>query len=200
MLVLHAEGRHQRTRSHRVLHVLLLRLVVGPQQVAKMIGVGGLRAYEALARDGDVLHAVADLLHDSLLAGHARHGVAIALAEVDVLADDTLRDQGAHAVVDEHDVVVLAACVAQSLESVADGVLIAVASLEDPLQFGDVELVGVGLQHHLPALEADHREGVDLRMLLEGPHRIDDDGDIVYGHELLGNVLSHAVADTAGCQ
>ena len=101
---------------------------------------------------------------------------------------------------DEHDVVVLAACVTQSLESVADGVLIAVASLEDPLQFGDVELVGVGLQHHLPALEADHREGVDLRVLLESPHRIDDDGDIVYGHELLGNVLSHAVADTAGSQ
>ena len=68
------------------------------------------------------------------------------------------------------------------------------------IHFGDIELVGVGLQHHLPALEADHREGVDLRVLLEGPHRIDDDGDIVYGHELLGNVLSHAVADTAGSQ
>ena len=50
------------------------------------------------------------------------------------------------------------------------------------------------------AEQADHREGVDLRMLLEGPHRIDDDGDIVYGHELLGNVLSHAVADTAVSQ
>jgi hypothetical protein len=76
--------------------------------------------------------------------------------------------------------------------------LVAVAALEYPLQLGDVELVGIGLEHHLPSFQADHGNGIHQRVPLKGLHGVDDHGDVVDGHKLFRDVLPHPVADAAG--
>ena len=100
----------------------------------------------------------------------------------------------------QDDVVVLTTLGLQALQTVQNGMLVAVTALEDPLQLCDVELVGVSLQDHFPSLEAHNADGINLRMFLKGLQGIDDHGDVVNRHELFGDVLSHAVAGSAGCQ
>ena len=98
----------------------------------------------------------------------------------------------------QHQVVVLASGLAETIDAVADRLLPVLSAGEDPLQLGDVELVGVGLQHRFPSGETYHGDAVDVGMLLKRLHRVDDDRAVVYVHKLLGNVLSHAVAGSAG--
>ena len=69
---------------------------------------------------------------------------------------------------------------------------------EYPFQLVDAELVGIRLQHGLPTGQAHHGNAVNVGMLLEGLHGVDDDRTVVNVHKLFWNVLSHAVAGTTG--
>ena len=98
----------------------------------------------------------------------------------------------------QYEVGVLASGLAETIDAVVDRLLPVLSAGEDPLQLGDVELVGVGLQHRFPSRETHHGDAVDVGMLLKRLHRVDDDRAVVYVHELLGDVLPHAVAGPAG--
>ncbi len=171
---------------------------MSPQQVAKMIGMRGLRADEPLTRYGDIPHTVVHLFHDCLLANETGDGVTVFAAFLDIFCYDALAHQWAHAVVHKYYIVVGATGVAKSFETIAYGMLVAVAALENPFQLSDVELVGVSLEDDLPPFQADHGDGIHQRMPLKRLHGVDDDRDVVDGHKLFRDILSHPVADTAG--
>ena len=98
----------------------------------------------------------------------------------------------------QHQIVVLTALLSQSVNAVADGLLSVMATGKYPLQFIDAELVGIRLYHSLPSCQTYHCNAVNIGMLLEGPHRVDDNRAVVYMHKLFGNVLTHAVARSSG--
>ena len=136
-------------------------------------------------------------LQHGLLAGHGDDGTAVLPGGGDAAGDDVLGHHGPYGVVDQHDVL-RAVDLLQPEHAVADGALAVRAAGEDVLQLGDAVLPGVGAEDRLPALHADHRDGVDVRMLLKGLQRVGDHGLVVHGQELLGNLLPHAHAAPAG--
>ena len=179
---------------------IIISLGVRLQQSAERIGMRGLGANQPLAWDVDILHTVIHLLHDSLLADHTRNGITILSALLDILGNDSLCHQRAHTIVYQYDIILCTSGIAQAPQTIADGVLIAVTTLEDPLQLGDVKLVGIRLQYHFPSLEAHHADGVYLRMALESLHGIDDNRYVINRHKLLWDILSHTVTNTACSQ
>jgi hypothetical protein len=75
-----------------------------------------------------------------------------------------------------------------------DALHASIATWENPLQLIYIELVGIGLKDGFPTLQTDYGDGVDVRMLLETLHRMDNDGAAIDVHKLLGYVLTHAVS------
>ena len=200
VLVIHSQLSHQGTGCHRAVNTLVISLGVRLQQSAERIGMGSLGANQPLAWDVDILHTVIHLLHDSLLADHTRNGITILSALLDILGNDSLCHQRAHTIVYQYDIILCTSGIAQAPQTIADGVLIAITTLEDPLQLGDVKLVGIRLQYHFPSLETHHADGVYLRMALESLHGIDDNRYVINRHKLLWDILSHTVTNTACSQ
>ena len=98
----------------------------------------------------------------------------------------------------EYQVIVLATRFSQSVDAVADRLLAIGTARKYPLQLVDGELVGIRLQNRLPPSQTNHRNAVNVRMLLECLQCVDDNGAVVDMHKLLGNVLPHTVAGTSG--
>jgi hypothetical protein len=69
-----------------------------------------------------------------------------------------------------------------------------ITTRENPLQLIDIELVGVGLKDGFPSVQTYYGNGIDIWMLLEALHCMDNDGAAIDVHKLLGYVLAHAVS------
>ena len=96
------------------------------------------------------------------------------------------------------DDIVISAFAFQVKNTVTDGLLAAFSARDDPFQFVDAELPGIGPEHLVPAIDANDFDGVDAGMLLEALQGIDEDGFVVHIQELFRNVLTHPGAGSAG--
>ena len=82
----------------------------------------------------------------------------------------------------------------KGIYSVSYGFLCRTASLYNPLQFGDIELVGVCLNHVFPTVDADNLDCIYILVMLKTLEGIDEYWLVMHVDKLLWDVLSHAVA------
>ena len=64
----------------------------------------------------------------------------------------------------------------------------------DPLELIDAELSGVSPNDIVPPVNADHLDGVDLRMPLKALQRVDQNRLVIYIYKLFGDIIAHSVA------
>ena len=189
---------HEGAGGHGVGDALFLCFLVHLEDVTQTEGLGSLRAHEGITRNGGVGTESVEALEDGFAALDARDGVTVGLTGGDVPGNDFLAQQGTYRIVDEYKVLAVATLFLESEETVVDGFHAGTSPFEYPAQLVDVELVGIALKDRFPSFQAHHGDGSNVRMALETLHGVDDDGCTVDVHELLGNVLSHAVAGTSG--
>ena len=99
---------------------------------------------------------------------------------------------------DKNEVLIVATNLAQSIDTVMDGLHSCLAAWEHPTHFIYAELVGISLQHRLPTTQTNYCNSVNIGVALETHHSVNDDGTTINVHKLLGNILSHSVAGSSG--
>ena len=161
--------------------------------VAKTECLRCLCAYHTVAGNASCRNETIGAFKDCLTALYAGNSIAVCLASGDVAGYDVLTEQWAHRVVDKDEVVVGAASLAKTIYAIVDALHASIATRENPLQLVDIELVGIGLKDSLPSIQAYYSNGIDIWMLLEALHCMDNDGAAIDVHKLLGNVLPHTV-------
>ena len=72
------------------------------------------------------------------------------------------------------------------------------AACDNAFQFCYSKLFGVSFDKGNPTWQCHNDNSVDLRIVLESLHRMDDDWLVVDMQELLGDVLPHARAGSCG--
>ena len=161
--------------------------------------MGRLGPLQLLPGDGPVRLPLVFGDEHHLGTGNGGHGGAELLLPDQIVRDDLGGDHGPVAVVNHHHVVVPVVR-PDGAQAVINGFLTVGTAGDHIAQLGDVELLGIGPEHLVPALQNGHADFVDAGVLLEGFQRVDDDGLVVDMEKLLGDVLMGAAADTAGSQ
>ena len=176
----------------------LERLAIGGQKLAVTVGLRRGDAAKLFARH--ILYGGRRVIlidHEDLLVVWKRgYGIAIPFAHLDHVGEYVGVDQRSDAVMDDDDVFWIEFML-QMFHTVADGFLHAAAAGHDPLELVDVELLGIGVDHGLPTVDAHHRDGVDVGVALEALQRVDEHGLVEHVDELLRNILPHSGSGTA---
>lgn len=111
---------HQGTGCHRIGDALLLSLFVGCYQIAQTEGLGCLGTDQFVARNTGVGRKTIFALQDSLSTFDTRNGIAILLADGDIGRDDVLRQEWAHGIMHQHQVVITASHLFQAIDTIVD--------------------------------------------------------------------------------
>ena len=135
--------------------------------------------------------------HDGLEAGSAGDGVAVLLDALDVFGDHLIGDEGADAVVDQHDGVP-GVLLLRLLQGVVNSVLGSLTALHHGGHLLDVVLLQKLLHVGDVVLQHSQVDLVDLLVVLKLLDGVDQNGLSVDLQKLLGDTGAHADAAAAG--